>query len=292
MAFLRFLAVALLLFLPGVAGAAAGQQAPPPPPAAAQTVPLAPQVPDVKGYEVGSGDMLTIVIYGEKELPQAFKIAADGYINYPYIGNLKVAGLTVRAVEASIRARLVEGKYFSDPQVVVDVLEYRSQVVQVQGQVHTPGDVTLQDADMTLTKVLAKAQLTNLAGSYIEIRRRKAGTDPADTSPGNFHITRVDREDLYTLKVDPRLKDGDSVFVPKSPVFYLNGFVKGVGPQVWTPGMTVGKAIANAGGLSERGTMRGLKIKRMVNGKFKDFNADENTPVLPEDQIHVRQRRF
>lgn len=278
------------MFLPGFAGAAAAQQAPPP--VATQTPAPPRQAPDVKGYEVGSGDTLTIVIYGEKELPQSFKIAADGYINYPYIGSLKVAGLTVRAVEGAIRARLVEGKFLTDPQVVVDVFDYRSQVVQVQGQVHTPGDITLQDADMTLTKVLAKAQLTNLAGSYIEIRRRKPGTDPADTSPDNFQITRVEREDLYTLKVDPRLKDGDSVFVPKSPVFYLNGFVKGVGPQVWTPGMTVGKAIANAGGLSERGTMRGLKIKRMVNGKFKDFNADENTPVQPEDQIHVRQRRF
>ena len=291
MAFLRVLAVAALLFTPGFAAGAAAQQVPPP--ATVPQAPVAPKVaPDVKGYEVGPGDTLTIVIYGERDLPQSFKIAADGYINYPYVGSMKAAGLTVREVQAAIRARLMEGKYFSDPQVVVDVYDYRSQVVQVQGQVHTPGDVTLQDADMTLTKVLAKAQLTNLAGSYIEIRRRKAGADPADMSPDNFQITRVEREDLYTLKVDPRLKDGDSVFVPKSPVFYLNGFVKGVGPHVWTPGMTVGKAIANAGGLSERGTMRGLKIKRMVDGKFKDFNADENTPVLPEDQIHVRQRRF
>lgn len=286
MTVLRLLAVTLLLAIPGTAAA---QQAPPP---VAPQAPATKPQPDVKSYEVGSGDTLTIIIYGEKELPQSFKVAADGYINYPYIGSLKVAGLSVRAVEAAIRARLVEGKYFSDPQVVVDVFDYRSQVVQVQGQVHTPGDITLQDADMTLTKVLAKAQLTNLAGSYIEIRRRKPGADPANMSPENFDITRVERDDLYSLKVDPRLKDGDSVFVPKSPVFYLNGYVKGVGPQVWTPGMTVGKAIANAGGLTERGTYRGLKIKRMVNGKFKDFDANENTIVLPEDQIHVRQRRF
>ena len=289
MAILRLLAVAALLFIPGSAAAAGASQQAPPSPAAA---PQAAARPDVKGYEVGSGDTLAIVIYGEKELPQSFKVAADGHVNFPYVGSLKVAGLTVRAVEAAIRARLIEGKYFSDPQVVVDVFDYRSQVVQVQGQVHTPGDITLQDADMTLTKVLAKAQLTNLAGSYIEIRRRKPGVDTADMSPESFDITRVERDDLYALKTDPRLKDGDSVFVPKSPVFFLNGFVKGAGPHVWTPGMTVGKAIANAGGLTERGTMRGLKIKRMVDGKFKEFKADENTIVLPEDQIHVRQRRI
>src|SRR5688500_11996492 len=228
MAVLRLLAVTALLLLPGFAFA---QQAPPPPVAAPAAA--APRV-DLKGYEVGAGDTLSIIIYGEKELPQSFKVAGDGHINFPYIGTMKVAGLTVRGVEAAIRARLIEGKYFSDPQGVVDVFDYRNQVVQVQGQVYTPGDVTLQDADMTLTKVLAKAQLTNLAGSYIEIRRRKPGADPANMSPENFDITRVERDDLYALKVDPRLKDGDSVFVPKSPVFYLNGYVKGVGPHVWT----------------------------------------------------------
>lgn len=291
MTVLRFLAVAAFLLLTGPA-AEARQTPPPPPPVTPQAAPVPPAKPDAKSYEVGPADTLSIVIYGEKDLPQSFKVATDGHINFPYIGSIRVAGLSVRAVETEIRKRLIDGKYLTNPQVVGNVLEYRSQVVQVQGQVHTPGDVTLQDADMTLTKVLARAQLTNLAGSYIEIRRRKPGVDPLDMSPGNFDTTRVEREDLYTLKTDPRLRDGDSVFVPKSPVFYLAGFVKGVGPHVWTPGMTVGKAIANAGGTSERGTMSGLKIKRMVDGKFKDFKADENTLVLPEDQIHVRQRRF
>jgi polysaccharide biosynthesis/export protein len=105
-------------------------------------------------------------------------------------------------------------------------------------------------------------------------------------------LIRVERKALDSFQEDPRLVHGDRVFVPKAPIFFINGHVKAGGTQVWVPGMTVGKAIAAAGGISERGTQRGLKIKRMVDGVFKEFKANVNTLVQPEDQIIVAQRRF
>jgi hypothetical protein len=56
--------------------------------------------------------------------------------------------------------------------------------------------------------------------------------------------------------------------------------------------MTVSRALAAAGGLSERGTKRGMKIVRLVGDVYKEFDAKDNTPVLPDDQIHVKQRRW
>lgn len=283
---------ALALALPAVAQTTGQQSAPPPAPPAA-SAPAAPQAkPDDKAYEVGPDDTVSIVIYGESDLPKEFKVGADGLINYPFIGDLKVAGLSVRGIESEIRRLLVAGKYLSNPQVVVTVTAYRSQTVQVQGQVNLPGDLTLQGTEMTLSRALSKAQMTALAGSYVEIRRRKPGVAPDAVGADTFIVTRVDRADLDSLKMDPRLLDGDQVFVPKAPQFFLQGYVKQVGPQVWTPGLTVGKAIAAAGGVSDRGTLNGLKIRRLVNGKYKDFNVDINSIVLEEDQIIVRQRRF
>ena len=276
-----------------IAAAQTSAQTPPPPPPAAPA-PQAPAdtKPDAKGYEVGSGDRLSIVIYGETDLAKEFDVTPDGTINYPYIGDTKVAGLSLRQIQEEIRKRLMAGAYFSDPQVVATVISYRSQTVQVTGNVNSPGDITLQGDEMTLSKALAKAQLTALSGSFFEIRRRKPGVAPDAMGPDAFDVTRVERTDLESLKADPRLLDGDQVFVPKAPQFFLSGFVKTVGPQVWTPGMTVGKALAAAGGLSDRGTNRGMKIKRMVDGKFKEFDANENSPVLPEDQIIIKQRRW
>lgn len=272
--------------------AAAQSSAPPPaaPPATAAQAPALPS-PDVKAYEVGPDDELSIVIYGE-ELPKEFKVGPDGLINFPFIGDLKVAGLSIRGIEAEIRKRLVDGKYLSNPQVVAGVIVYRSQTIQVKGQVNSPGDLTLQGTEMTLSRALSKAQLTALAGSYVEIRRKKPGVALGEIGPDSYITQRVERADLDALRSDPQLQDGDQVFVPKAPQFFLSGYVKQTGPQVWTPGLTVGKAIAAAGGLTERGTYSRLKIRRLVDGKYKDFDADVNSIVQEEDQIIVPQRRF
>ncbi|HUF23218.1 MAG TPA: polysaccharide biosynthesis/export family protein [Vicinamibacterales bacterium] len=285
----RIVLIVLALLFSGSASAQTAGDPPTqtPPPAAAAAA-----RPDANAYVVGPDDTLSIVIYGEDALQKEFKVGVDGMISYPYIGDVKVAGLTVRAVEAVVRKRLVDGGILTSPQVVANVTQYRSQVVQVTGQVSTPGDITLQGSEMTLSRALSRAQLTALAGSYVEVRRRKPDADPADMGPDAFFITKVERKDLDSLTIDPQLLDGDRVFVPKAPVFYITGYVKQVGPQVWSPGMTAGKAIAAAGGVSERGTMSRLKILRMVDGEFKEFKADENTPVQPEDQIQVQQKRF
>ena len=285
------LVLALLIAAPGSVQASGQTPPPTPPPPVTPQAPVDPKT-DVRAYEVGPGDRLSIVIYGEDTIAKDFIVGPDGMINYPYIGDTKVAGLSLREIQDEIRKRLMESSYFSNPQVVAAVTVYRSQNVQVQGQVNSPGDISLQGDQMTLSKALAKAQLTALAGSYVEIRRRKPGVPPDAVGPEAFDVQRVERADLDAIKVDPSLRDGDQVFVPKAPQFFLNGYVKQTGPQVWTPGLTVGRAIAAAGGLSDRGTLSGLKIKRLVNGKYKEFKATENTLVQEEDQIIVKQRRF
>jgi len=279
----------LVLVLLGAAPAAA--QAP----GAQQTPPADPPVvrADAKAYVVGAGDTLNIVIYGETDLQKEFKVGVDGIINFPFIGDLTVAGLTVRGIEAEVRKRLVAGGYLTDPQVVANVTEFRSQNVQVQGQVNKPGDIMLSGSEMTLTRALSRAEMTALAGSYIEIRRLKAGVDPSNLGPDSYDVIRVQRKDLFEdFKDDPPLQDGDIVFVPKAPVFFVNGYVKTVGEQVWTPGMTVGKAIAAAGGVTDQGTTDRLKISRLVNGEYKEIKANRNTIVQPEDQIIVAKKRF
>lgn len=279
----------LVLVLLGVAPAAA--QAP----GAQQPPPADPPVvrADAKAYVAGAGDTLNIVIYGETDLQKEFKVGVDGIINFPFIGDLKVAGLTVRGIEAEVRKRLVAGGYLTDPQVVANVTEFRSQNVQVQGQVNKPGDIMLSGSEMTLTRALSRAEMTALAGSYIEIRRLKAGVAPSNLGPDSYDVIRVQRKDLFEdFKDDPPLQDGDIVFVPKAPVFFVNGYVKTVGEQVWTPGMTVGKAIAAAGGVTDQGTTDRLKISRLVNGEYKEIKANRNTIVQPEDQIIVAKKRF
>lgn len=266
-------------------------QTPPAPPQAddTQAPPVLPAALDDVTYEVGPDDTLSITIFGEPELEKLYKVQADGMIAFPFINNVRVAGLTVRGVEAELRKRLVAMKYYENPQVVVEVTGFRSQTVSVRGSVANPGELTLEAREMTLTRALARAGISPLAGSYIEIRR------PKPASPGGaieYDVQTIQRADLDDLRVDPRLRDGDDIFVPKAPVYYMNGYVKTSGAMTWKPGITIGEAIAAAGGLADRGTFRGLKIQRLVDGEFKEFDADRNTKIQPEDQVIVKQRVF
>ncbi len=269
--------------------APAAQTPPAPPQADTQAPPVLPAAPDDVSYEVGPDDTLSITIFGEPELEKLYKVQADGMIAFPFINNVRVAGLTVRGVEAELRKRLVAMKYYENPQVVVEVAGFRSQTVSVRGSVANPGELTLEAREMTLSRALARAGISPLAGSYIEIRR------PKPASPGGaleYDVQTIQRADLDDLRVDPRLRDGDDIFVPKAPVYYMNGYVKTSGAMTWKPGITIGEAIAAAGGLAERGTFRGLKIQRLVDGVFKEFDADRNTKIQPEDQVIVKQRVF
>lgn len=284
--------VILILFMAAllarpVSAQDAAPQAPAPVPQAPEVV-LLPAAGDVT-YEVGPDDTLSITIFGEPDLEKTYKVQADGMIAFPFINDVKVSGLTVRGVEDEIRNRLIAAKFYENPQVIVDVTAFRSQVVSVRGSVANPGELTLDAREMTLSRALARAGINPVAGSYIEIRRPRA---PLPDGAVEYDVQTVQRADLDELRVDPRLKHGDDIYVPKAPVYYMNGYVKTSGAMVWKPDITVGEAIAAAGGLAERGTFRGLKIQRLVDGEFKEFDADRNTKIQPEDQVIVKQRVF
>jgi len=273
----------------GVCAGRAVAQTTPDVPAPQETEPVvAVPGPDV-AYEVGPDDTLSITIFGEPQLGKIYKVQPDGMISFPFINDVRVAGLTARGIERLLRERLVERKFYENPQVVVEITGFRSQMVSVRGSVANPGELTLDAREMTLSRALARAGISPVAGSYIEIRRPR-GTTPDGAV--EYEVQTIQRADLDELRVDPRLRDGDDIYVPRAPVFYMNGYVKTSGPMVWKPDITIGEAIAAAGGLSERGTFRGLKIQRLVDGEFKEFDADRNTKILPEDQVIVKQRVF
>ena len=89
------------------------------------------------------------------------------------------------------------------------------------------------------------------------------------------------------------LKPGDTVYVHRAPVVYVYGEVQKAGAYRLEPHMTVMQAIAMGGGLTPRGTERGVRIhRRGDNGEVQKLQARLTDPVQTDDVIYVRESLF
>jgi polysaccharide biosynthesis/export protein len=243
-------------------------------------------------YVVVPQDTLTVTVFNEPQLSGRFRIENDGQFNYPFLGRVQAGGATVSEVAALLKSKLADG-YLRDPQVTVDVEQFRGQNVFVMGEVRAPGRYTLTGS-VTLVEALAQAGSTAVtAGTEILILRSKRpenGSSGAPTLPeeADADVQRVNLRDLQAgaLSANVMIRDGDTIFVPKAERFFVTGHVRSPGAYVFEPNVTVLQAISLAGGLTDRGSNRRLRIIR----KDKEFDARLTDIVQPGDTIIVRQR--
>lgn len=267
-------------------------------PAAPQSRPAAPDANQAQAkYQVGAQDQLRVTVFDAEELNGTYRVDADGFITFPLLGRIEVGGLTIAECQEKLRSMLAAG-YIRNPQLRIDMDEYKSQSVFVSGEVRAPSEIRMTGT-MTLLKALAQAgSPTSAASSELTIaRQRKPGTQPAGSGSGNgapdAEVIRVNWRDLQVGKAnDVVLQDGDVVYIPKAQTFFIQGYVRNGGSYVLEPGTTVEQAIAIAGGLTDRGTTRGIKATRMVNGKSTEVSLTLSDVVQPGDVITIRQRLF
>jgi polysaccharide export outer membrane protein len=273
--------------------------------AQASPVPAAPTqfpVPATTLYQIGPSDVLGIKVFEEPTLSGEYNVDTDGTITFPFLGRVMVSGKTIKDIEAEITAAL-RADYVRRAQVSVDITQYRSRAIYVLGEVRSPGKYSIE-GQVTLLEVIAKAgSLTPTAGPILTVLRSRDGTAAASTAalepavpgdPRGAELLRISYDDLREgrLKTNILLQDGDTIFVPAADKFYVSGFVRTPGMFVLTPGLTVQQAISLAGGLTDRGSDRGIKISRKVNGKDVEVGVKMSDPIKPNDTIKVRQRKI
>jgi polysaccharide export outer membrane protein len=246
-------------------------------------------------YQIGAQDQLKITVYDADQLSGTYRVDADGYITFPLLNRIPAAGMTLADFQDRLRSMLSAG-YIRNPQVRVDVEEYKSQSIFVSGEVRAPSEIRMTGT-MTLLKALAQAgSPTSSASSELTIARGKklpAGAKPSANPADNSELIHVNWRDLQIGKAsDVTLQDGDVIFVPKAQTFFIQGYVRNTGSYVLEPGTTVEQAIALAGGLTEKGTTRGIKATRMVNGKSVEVNLNLSDTVQGGDVVSIKQRWF
>ena len=245
-------------------------------------------------YVVGPEDILAVTVFNEAQLSGRYRVENDGHFSYPFLGRVRAGGATVGDVAATLQKRLADG-YLRNPQVTVEVEQFRSQSVFVIGEVRTPGKYMLSGA-VSLIEALAQAgSVTQQAGGEVLILHPKDGARrPGAIMPErtDADVQRVNLHEIETGRLSKNLdiRDGDTIFVPKAERFFVTGFVRTPGSYTLEPNMTVLQAISMAGGVTERGSGRRLRVTRVMDGERKDLDAKPTDLVQAGDTITVRQR--
>ena len=261
------------------------------PPGDTAPAPGAQTAPDTE-YIVGPQDVLNVRIYGEDRLSGKIRIDNDGTFPFEYLGRVKAEGMTTEQIEVYLSKALGDG-YLRHPQVSVEVIEHRSQSVFVTGEVRSPNKYMLP-GNSTLMDVLTLAgSVTPNAGNWVQITHARQGADVLGPSASVEYDTRVNLRDIQTGKAQNiKMRDGDTIFVPKADRVWVVGEVRTPQGVVYEEGMTVFEAIAAAGGITQKGSNSRIEIVRIENGQRKAIDAKQTDILRPGDQVNVRTRRL
>lgn len=149
-------------------------------------------------YVLSTGDVISISVYDEEDLSfDRITLSEAGVINYPFLGQLTLSGLTVAQLEESIHRRLVDEEYLIQPEVTVAVVQYRS--FYVDGEVNRPGGYPYEPG-LTLRKAVT------LAGGFTE---RASRTNIKIISDGDVETSARDSD----IDLESPVKPGDVITV-------------------------------------------------------------------------------
>ena len=109
---------------------------------------------DISSYRLGPGDALRVNVFRHEDLSGEFTLDGDGYFALPLVGEVLGGGRTARQLENEIEGALKSGGYLVDPQVSIQVLNYRP--FYIIGEVNNPGSFEYVNG-MTVINAVALA---------------------------------------------------------------------------------------------------------------------------------------
>lgn len=243
-----------------------------------------------KDYALGPGDVIRVNVYQNQDLTLETRINDDGTISYPLLGSVKLSGQTVIDAEKTIANGLKSGNFVKQPQVSILLVTAAANQVSVLGMVNKPGRYPVIASNNKLSEIMGMAGgIIPGSGSDIVV---VSGTRDGKPFRKEIDFTRV----FASVGSEPdfELRNGDTVWVDRAPQVYMYGEVQRPGAQVLTRGTTVLQALANAGGLTLRGTQRGIKVHRRdeATGQVTVIEPGLNDALKPNDIIYVKESLF
>jgi len=242
----------------------------------------------VDEYRLGPGDLVRVQVFQNPELTVEARVSEAGNIGYPLVGQVQLGGLGLVEAQQRVADALRQGRFLKAPQVTVHLLQARGHQVAVLGQVARPGRFALETAGIRASELLAAAGgITPQGDEVLVVSGQRAG---------KYFRQVIDLPALFTgaaVSQDLVLMGGDTLFVPRAPVFYIYGEAQRPGPYRIERGMTLMQALAAGGGPTPRGSASRLRLTRKSPEGVTVLSGPELTePVQPDDVIYVRESLF
>ena len=220
----------------------------------------------IADYKIGPEDLLEIDVFQVPDLKTTARVSAKGYIKLSLIDAVEAGGLTVSQLESLLAERLK--KYVKDPVVTVFVKELRSQQISILGSVKEPRVYYVTGQKYLLDMLSLAGGVTPDAGSVCIIQRVSGKASP---DSGKEYIERivVDLDELLLkgkAELNVAVTSGDTIHVPQSGIFFIDGGVKSPGSFPLKGKTTITQAISLAKGMNYEAISSDIKIYR-DNGK-------------------------
>ncbi|HNX50072.1 MAG TPA: polysaccharide biosynthesis/export family protein [Thermoanaerobaculaceae bacterium] len=233
------------------------------------------------GYKIGPKDLLSIKVFEVPELNVERRVDADGSVDLPLLGKVKLDGLTDTQAAERLKANL-EATYVQRASVTVQLQEYRSRPITILGAVKAPGPLAYTGSWTLLEALAAAGGVSDAVGDKISILRR------ADN--GLSDQIWINVEDLL-VRADPDANipifPNDLINVPSkvSITIYCLGQFRSPGALSFssTDRITVLTTIARAGGLSDRASSTLTVKRRDRNGKEQVIEVNAKRVLSGKD---------
>ncbi len=178
-------------------------------------------------------------------------------VSYPLLGAVTLGGLTIGQAEKRIADGLRDGNIVKQPQVSILVAQLRGNQASVLGHAVRPGRYALEQANTRLSDLMASAGGIAPDGTDI--------VTIVGTRNGKPFRAQIDFKTLFgggNPSQDIVIQNSDVIYVDRTPKIYIYGEVQRPGTLRLEREMTVMQALAAAGGLTLRGTQRGIRVER------------------------------
>jgi polysaccharide biosynthesis/export protein len=187
---------------------APGQSAAPKPQAANSTPTIPAGITPPPDYVIGAQDILTVIVWREKEMSGDVSVRPDGKISLPLMNEIHAAGLTPEQLRADLTK--AAGRFIEDPTVTVVIKEIHSRKVYITGMIGRPGPYPLTGPTTVL-------QLLAMAGGVQEYADSKNIVIMRTDAKGQPVILKFNYKDVVAgknLKQNVELRPGDTIVVP------------------------------------------------------------------------------